>query len=172
MGKESELYDPYNTKTIGGDLRLDVDTYENVQDQIHLESVNRNLLELTDLVGRVTNNRSSSGPIPDTQKIVQVTQTSDVGFFTIFQPEPGQVWQFIGGDLLGSGGTASINFSLTDGTNFAYIGNSSVSGQEPLSFDNLYKLPDLYVSNTCYLGGDFTAIATSGRISMSFIRVR
>ena len=57
MGKESELYDPYNTKTIGGDLRLDVDTYENVQDQIHLESVNLKLLELTDLVGRVTNNR-------------------------------------------------------------------------------------------------------------------
>jgi hypothetical protein len=39
MGKESDLYDPLNTKTLGGDLRLDVDTYENVQDNIHLEGV-------------------------------------------------------------------------------------------------------------------------------------
>tara|TARA_Y100000401_G_scaffold105110_1_gene97487 strand:- start:403 stop:921 length:519 start_codon:yes stop_codon:yes gene_type:complete len=172
MGKESDLYDPFNTKTLGGELRLDIDTYENIQDVIHLEGVNRKLLELTDLIGRVTNNRSSSGPIPDTQKIVQVTQTSDVGFYDIFKPDPGEIWKFVGGDLLATGGTAQVNFSLTDGSAFAYLGNTSVSGQEPLTFDNLYKLPDLLVSNTVWIGGDLTTIGTSARVSMCFIRVR
>ena len=75
MGKESDLYNPYNTKTLGGDTRLDLSTYENVQDSINVEKVNRKLLELTDLIGRVTNNRSSSGPIPDSGVIESATIT-------------------------------------------------------------------------------------------------
>ena len=76
MGKESDLYDPFNTKTVGGDLRLNVDTYDNVQDNIHVERVNRKLLELTDLIGRVTNNRSDSGVIPETGNIRTAAITS------------------------------------------------------------------------------------------------
>ena len=97
MSKESELYDPLNTKTLGGDQRLDVETYENIQDNIHLERVNRKLLELTDLIGRVTNNRSDSGPIPDTQVAIESQVASGAGYNTIFTPEQGEVWVFFAG---------------------------------------------------------------------------
>ena len=96
MGKENELYDPLNTKTIGGELRLDVETYENIQDNIHIEGVNKKLLELTDLVGRVTNNRSSSGPIPGTAQIFTATVTSSGTAVIPFTPNPGEVWAFQG----------------------------------------------------------------------------
>ena len=101
MGKESDLYDQYNTKTLGGDLRLDVDTYENVQDNIHLESVNRKLLELTDLIGRVTNNRSSSGPIPSTQILISSTVTG-TGPTVVLRPKRGEVWQYVAGSQRGA----------------------------------------------------------------------
>ena len=175
MGKESDLYDPYNTKTIGGDLRLDVDTYENVQDQIHLESVNRKLLELTDLIGRVTNNRSTSGPIPGTQKIIQTTYTSTGDDATFFQPDPGQVWQIVGGDTLTSGGTGAINFSLKDADGvLAFVFRTNVNGQEPIFQDgqnNNIPFP-VYITHENFLFANIVTVATSVRASISFIRVR
>ena len=60
-----------------------------------MESVNRKLLELTDLIGRVTNNRSSSGPIPGTSEIYTATTTSGVAVIP-FTPNPGEVWAFQG----------------------------------------------------------------------------
>ena len=122
MGKESDLYDPYNTKTLGGELRLDVDTYENVQDNIHLEGVNRKLLELTDLIGRVTNNRSSSGPIPETHKNVSVTDTSTSGnqLGIAFSPDPGQVWQLVGA-ATGTLNASRMELALQDRATDTYV---------------------------------------------------
>ena len=98
MGKESDLYDPFNTKTIGGDLRLDVDTYDNVQDNIHLEGVNRKLLELTDLIGRVTNNRSNSGVIPETGNIrtESITSAAYSNRVIAMSPKIGEVLRLTG----------------------------------------------------------------------------
>ena len=175
MGKESDLYDPLNTKTIGGDLRLDADTYENVQDNIHLESVNRKLLELTDLIGRVTNNRSSSGPIPDTQKIVQKTYTSTSDDAIFFRPNIGEVWQLVGGDTLGNGGTGSIQWQLRDDNGIVcLIFQTSVSGQEPIGQNstNNNLMQPILVSHTNFLYADISAVATSLRATLSFIRVR
>ena len=120
MGKESDLYDPLNTKTLGGDLRLDVDTYENVQDNIHLEGVNRKLLELTDLIGRVTNNRSSSGPIPDQQQLIEVTSTVAGSPITFFTPEIGQVWLYVAGSrnsASGISGNVTTEVDIYDAAN-------------------------------------------------------
>jgi hypothetical protein len=118
MGKESDLYDPLNTKTIGGDLRLDVDTYENVQDNIHLEGVNRKLLELTDLIGRVTNNRSSSGPIPGTVELIAQTFDS-VGYKIYKSPASGEVWQVMGvsvASTTGLSGTGVVEVDINNPT--------------------------------------------------------
>ena len=167
--RKSRIYEQLNTEKRG---TMSPDNFATVTKPIHIQQGNTADLMDTLTIGFSSNQLSSSGPIPGTQEIVQVTKTSDVGFFDIFKPDPGTVYKFVGGDLLASGGTATINFSLTDGSIYAYVGNTSVSGQEPLTFDNLYKLPDLYVTNEVWFGGDFSTIATSARGSMCFIRVR
>lgn len=122
------------------------------------------------LLGEVSNKTSLCGPMREIE-VAQITQTSDVGFYDIFKPTEG-VWQFMAGDLLASGGTGQVNFSLFNGSEYVYIGNTSVSGQEPLSFDNLYKLPALYITPELWIGGDATSFPTSIRVTMAFIRVR
>jgi hypothetical protein len=98
MGKESDLYNPYNTKTLGGDTRLDLATYENVQDSINVEKVNRQLLELTDLIGRVTNNRSNSGVIPETGvlRTESITASGYDNSVICMSPNEGEVLRLTG----------------------------------------------------------------------------
>lgn len=170
MGKESDLYDPFNTKTLGGDLRLDVDTYENVQDNIHLESVNRKLLELTDLIGRVTNNRSSSGPIPNTAQVVNTNITTS-GTNDVFVPEPGEVWQLSA--AASSSGYTGISFlilKIQDTTN-----SLSVEIASQTSYNTEFTLNEpIYIGYPCKLiiqsGG--TGSGGSTDISAALIRVR
>ena len=142
MGKESDLYDPWNTKTLGGDLRLDVETYENVQDNIHLEGLNRKLLELTDLVGRVTNNRSSSGPIPGTVELIAETFTTP-GYKVYKTPEPGEVWQIMG-------------VSVASTTGLSGSGVVEVDIFNPTSTDRLIMADFSFTSSS-----DFPIIETS-----------
>jgi hypothetical protein len=142
MGKESDLYDPLNTKTIGGDLRLDVATYENVQDNIHLEGVNRKLLELTDLVGRVTNNRSSSGPIPGTVELISETFDS-AAYKTYKTPASGEVWQVMG-------------VSVSSTTGLSGTGVVEVDIYNPTTTDRLIMADMSFTSSS-----DFPIIETS-----------
>lgn len=170
MGKESDLYDQYNTKTIGGDLRLDVETYENVQDHIHVESVNRKLLELTDLIGRVTNNRSSSGPIPNTQTVVKVNLT-DAGSRNVFVPNDGEVWQLsAAGSSSGYTGLSFLILKIVD-----TITNDSVEIASQTSYNTEFTLNEpIYIGYPCKLliqaGGTGTGGSTD--VTAAVIRVR
>ena len=175
MGKESDLYDPLNTKTIGGDLRLDVDTYENVQDNIHLEGVNRKLLELTDLIGRVTNNRSSSGPIPDTQVLIQLVVTSSA-YDTILEPAIGEVWQYVGGSAnqtTNPSGNVTTEVDIYDSVNdrrVLFIDQSSSSTSDyPLVETNFAPV---YVSYPLVVRQRIEGTYDEARRTYSFVRVR
>lgn len=186
MGKESELYDPLNTKTIGGELRLDVDTYENIQDNIHIEGVNRKLLELTDLVGRITNNRSSSGPIPGSGAVKTMTIThtevgAATGYKTIFIPAKGEVWQLIAASSLMSGGSSGQGLIMaseepsnitTPPSDYVLLNQESSSGQ-PIWSPLLYGA-DIFFTDTLFpiLQGYSLATGESSEISMAVIRVR
>ena len=81
----------------------------------------------------------------------------------------------VGGDTLGSGGTGAINWSLKDSDgNLALVFQTSVNGQEPLfqnSTNNNIPSP-LYITSDNWLFANITAVATSVRASISFIRVR
>lgn len=170
MAKESTLYDPYNTKTIGGDLRLDVETYENVQDQIHIESVNRKLLELTDLIGRVTNNRSSSGPIPNTQTVVK-TNLTDATNKNVFVPNDGEVWQLSA--AASSAGYTGLSFLILKIVDT--ITNDSVEIASQTSYNTEFTLNEpIYIGYPCKLliqaGGTGTGGSTD--ITAAVIRVR
>ena len=145
MGKESDLYNPYNTKTLGGDTRLDLATYENVQDSINVEKVNRKLLELTDLIGRVTNNRSSSGVIPGTGSIgtETITAADYANGVNCMSPNEGEVLRLTGiSTTANTAPSASISylFVLRDrnaaGTSFddAIYLDSQASGSTSVPF--------------------------------------
>ncbi len=105
--------------------------------------------------------------MPDQGKIVQTTGDSDR---IQFQPNPGEVWMFVGGDWLSqSGGTSSMNVELRDADgNAAFLFNESTVGQVPLS-PALYG-GDLYVTNTLYLYANI--ISGEGRLSTAMVRVR
>ena len=122
----------------------------------------------------MNNQFSSSGPISRTQKIVQATYTS-TGASDFFVPGTGEVWQVVGGDTLASGGTGSIQWQLKDSSGtVALIFQTSVSGQEPIgqnSTNNNLVLP-IYVTKENFLVASVSAVATSVRASISFIRVR
>jgi len=109
-------------------------------------------------------------PMPDQGKVVQTTGDSDR---IQFQPEAGQVWQFVGGDILEQAtGTFSVNFQLIDSDtgNIALLFQSSTTGQEVIGRDTAYYAVPIIVTNTLYLNADVTA--GTGRISTAFVRIR
>ena len=91
MMKKSRIYDNLNTEKR---KTLSPTNFGYATDQIHIQQWNSSDLMDTALIGYTANQLSSSGPIPGTQEIVQVTKTSDLGFFDIFKPDPGTVWKF------------------------------------------------------------------------------
>ena len=165
---------------------MDVDTYENVQDQIHIEGVNRKLLELTDLIGRVTNNRSTSGPIPGSGVIKTMTISyaevgAATGYKTIFIPNKGEVWQLIAASSIMSGGSSGQGILLaseepsditTPPSDYVLVAQESSSGQ-PVWSPLIYGA-DLYLTDTLFpiLQGYSLTTGESSEIYMALIRVR
>ena len=168
------LLDQWNTFTAGGSTKLTPDQYHRIQDGVHISKENIDGLKLSKLVGDVTNTRSSSGPIPGTQQIIQTTYTSTGDDADFFKPTEG-VWLLVGGDTVTSGGTGSIQWTLkdSDGT-LALIFQTSVNGQEPIMQNsNNNNLPSpIYITPENWLYANVSAVATSVRASISFIRVR
>jgi hypothetical protein len=182
------VLDQLQTKTVGAppsttgltgdqlpETIFDVADFDTVKNQVTLQLSNLELLNVLNTVGQVTNTQSQSGPIPDTQKIIQRTYTATTDDEIFFRPDPGQVWQLVGGDTVGSGGTGSIQWSLTpDSSTFALIFQTSVSGQEPIGQNstNNNLMQPILISHTNYLYANISAVATSVRATLSFIRVR
>jgi hypothetical protein len=171
MGKESDLYDPLNTKTIGGELRLDVDTYENVQDNIHLEGVNRKLLELTDLIGRVTNNRSDSGPIPDTSQITGVTGADTNQIVTVFTGVSGQVWELVAADFRSNNSSTRAQLRIYVGSDEVEIGDETGhGGTEP--FDPKGNFGPIWIDGNGVLKAELTSMAAGREVEINAYLVR
>ena len=168
MGKESELYDPYNTKTLGGTNKLDVETYENVQNSIHLERTNRKLLELTDLIGRVANTRSNSGPLPGTQILLDTDSITN-SEITVYKPEIGEVYQLVAASITTLDGASTMILKLSDDTSTpgAQIDTSNTTS------DAIVLNEPIFITNDVWLKVR-TSNASSGnaRLATSFIRVR
>lgn len=111
-------------------------------------------------------------PMPNTQKIVQATYT-DTGSNVFFQPEDSEVWKIVAGDTVTVGGTGTIQWQLKDSAGtIALAFQTSVSGQEPIGKDNANLITPIYISSTNYLVANVSAVATSVRASLSFIRIR
>lgn len=156
------IWDQLNTKTIKDVASEDIQRQSNA---IHIEEKNRQALMDIALINK--SGMRDGLVMPDQGKIIQTTGDSDR---IQFQPNPGEVWLFVGGDWLSqSGGTSAMNVELRDADgNATLLFNESTSGQVPLS-PALYGA-DLYITNTLYLYANITS--GEGRLSTAMVRVR
>lgn len=163
MVENVSLWDQLNTKTIKDVASEDIQRQSNA---IHLEESNRQAL--MDIVLINLAQQRDGTPMPDQGKVVQTTGDADR---IQFQPNPGEVWKLVGGDILETGtATFTVNFKLIDlAGNIAFIGQSSSTGQEPITVDAFFE-GEVYVTNSLYLYTDVTA--GEGRVSTAFVRVR
>lgn len=168
----NRLFQQFDTKKLED---LSADNLDSFRDQVYIQKGNSDLVNDLIRYGVINNQISFSGPISRSQKIIQATYSSTGDDADFFKPDPGEVWVLVGGDTLGNGGTGSIQWSLkdSDGTT-CLIFQTSVSGQEPIgqnSTNNNMMLP-VYVTSDNWLYANISAVATSVRATMSFIRVR
>ena len=161
--RESPIFRELNTKKVGETPSSAIDL---VSKDIHIQQSNSIDLQELDLINRVT--FRDGLPIPNTGKVVQTTGDNDR---IQFQPETGEVWQFVGGDILETGtGTFSVNFEFRDSDgNIALMCQSSSTGQEVIFDQNNLPLPVVF-TNTLYLYANVTG--GEGRISTAFVRLR
>jgi len=96
---KKDLYDQWNTKTLGGSTKLSVDNFDLIQEPVHVEAPNESSLELVNLVGQATNTQSQSGPIPGTGAVVSVTDTVGTGspVSILLAPGEGEAYEISGG---------------------------------------------------------------------------
>ena len=159
------IWDQLNTKTIKDVASEDIQRQSNA---LHLEENNRQALMDVALINK--SQLRDGNPIPDQGKIVQTTGDSDR---IQFQPDPGQVWEFVGGDILETGtATFSVNFEFRDADgNIALMFQSSTTGQEMIGRDYGQYVPTpTVITNTLYMYANVTA--GEGRISTAFVRLR
>jgi hypothetical protein len=168
---DSRIYDLFKGKKIED---FTADNLDKLRDTVFFEHQSEDLLRRILLFAAVSGQQSFSGPIPRTQQIIQATYTS-TGTETFFKPDVGEVWMLMGGDTLGTDGTGSIQWQLKDAAGtVALIFQTSVSGQEPIgqnSTNNNLVTP-IYITSDNYLVANTSAVATSVRATLSFIRVR
>ena len=151
------------------------DDIDKLRDTIFFQAESEDLLRRLILFGMASGQQSFSGPIARTQQVIQKTYTSTGDDEDFFVPGAGEVWQLIGGDTLASGGTGTAAFSLRDSSDVRALQfQTSVSGQEPIFQNtNNNNIPGpIFVSAENKLYIDIQAVATSLRVSISFIRVR
>lgn len=166
--EESILYQQLRSKKLED---LTPDQLDSWRDQIFVNGDNEDDIRRLILLYMASGNLGTS-PIPRTQKIIQKTYTSTGDDEIFFQPSPGEVWQLVGGDTLGTGGTGTINWSLKDSDGvLALMFISSINGQEPIGDNSTGLKYPIFITNENFLFANVTSVATSVRASLSFIRI-
>ena len=137
------ILDQLQTKTVGappsttgltGDQLpntiFNVDTFDQVRNQVTLQLSNLELLNVLNTIGQVTNTQSQSGPIPKTGKIVKTNFTAASQNKVVATAQPGEVFQVMGAcaNNVSGSGTFTFVLSFTDGTDSVRIESLTGSG--------------------------------------------
>lgn len=169
--EESNVYKQLSSIKASDLTRSQLDV---IRDPLFLNDESEDVLRRILLIGQATDQLSSSGAIPRSQQIVQETYSS-TGSNVFFKPPVGEVHILCGGDTLASGGTGSIQWQLSDASGtIALLFQTSVSGQEPIGQNstNNNMITPVYITSDTYLVANVSAVATSVRASLVFIRIR
>ena len=133
-------------------------------------------MELTDLIGRVTNNRSASGPIPGTSQIKVASTDTSGDIVTAFQPNIGEVWQVVGAiGTAGSGtsGTIYLEVKLFDTVNSVraeIISTSTTTGTD-IPLTEITQNP-IFIDENMRLEVEASGTFTTMEFKIPLIRVR
>jgi len=177
---KKDLYDQWNTKTLGGSTKLSVVNFDLIQDGIHVEAANEPSLELVNLVGQATNTQSQSGPMPGTMKIVTADGGTDQNTIVgVYSPDENEVWQVL--DIAATrDGSGTVNYyvgywdgvstSVSDGW-IPIFDHSSTDGQ--VQFDD-WPGTTAFIDSKITIGMYFTTSATVNAMTYkaAVVRVR
>ena len=148
-----------------------------IRDPLFLNSESEDVLRRILLIGQVTDQLSTSGPIPRTGQIVQ--QAFDEGnegdLVTIFKPSIGEVWLMTNASSSHSGGSSGISIFIADqtssSTDMVFLGQESSTGVVPFSPS---PHTQVYLTSDMFLVGQGYSIDTgeSSSFKCGVIRVR
>lgn len=175
-----------NTKTVGhpaastglvGDAApaevFAVTDYDLVKNQVHLEESQVEALRILRLMGDVTGMRSSSGPIPGTQKLDSASGDTSGSKFAIFRPNAGEVWQLIAleFDMTGGTGNTTVITYLSDGSDTVKLYEVTTASTSLVISDDIDA--PIWITYDVYLEGIWARTSgTSGAFSYVVARVR
>ena len=179
-GPSKSILAQTNSKTVGAppsstglagdqlpDTIFSADDFDLVRNQVNLEERTLAALEMLNTLGQITGMQSQSGPIPNTQVVKRITDTTGSGnpTGTIYAPAHGTVWELCTLDWEGKNAT-SMNFWIEDeNSNKSRIDYQSSTGSTIYSGVVKVGYPCKIVYNISSATGDNT-------FSASLVRVR
>ncbi len=180
----TKILEQWNTKTTGGSNKLTLSDFELIQDPIHLENKNYSALEVVDLIGRITNNRSSSGPIPNTVQVTKTVASNSGTKYIAFTPPEGTVWQVGPASFQLSGATGSVTCEQWlygpwpestggDGTSVrVLVSNASSSSSSYQTMNEGSPYFPLYIDENSTIKFEATGTFTTVQFYLHAVRVR
>lgn len=107
----SNIYHQLNAIKLGD---LTNEQFGIVRDPLFLNDRSEDELRRLALIGqaRQSISVSSSGPIPGTGKVINVTQSSNNVVTALLEPDAGEVWQVTGGSITGTGISGTVCYHL------------------------------------------------------------
>ena len=163
-----DLFSQWNTKTVGGISKLGIDDYSLIQDPGHLEFANAKDIDAINAVGQATNLQSQSGPIPDTQFVLETDGITN-SHKTVYQPDAGQVYQLVAASIISLDGANNVILNIEDATTTTRVQIDTFNGtSNPMELNE-----PIFISNSAFLTTRTdTASSGNARLATSLIRVR
>lgn len=131
---DSSIYQDLKVKKLVDLTANDFDAFRARMDAQGVEGLEDEYRRLL-LLGLVSNKLSTSGPIPNTGFVTDLTVSgSNDGTYTLLQPNKGEVWQFDGGSATSTGSGVAIRYriqiyDLSSGA-FAEIADESITSNQ------------------------------------------
>ena len=161
--KENKLYSDFATRDVLDGISAD--NFDSLKNEAFITPDNKQFFDDMLRVGWLSGQLSSSGPMPNTGKIVTTAFTAASQTKTVASVGSGEVWQVTGASgLVSSGsGTATFVLSFTDGVNYVRIESLSFSGNN--EFNITSTAGPMYIDQNLSLqvvssGGSFPTEAT------------
>ena len=149
---------------------FDADDFDKIKNQMTLQMQNLDAFEMLNVLSRLSNTSSSSGPIPNTSVIKTSTFTGSTGNKTVFQPDKGQVWQIMAMSMTPSGSGSYrgiVNLKNSDGDFVELVDKSATGTAESLQYDT-----PLFITNEVFLDFTVVTVDTALALKVAFVRVR
>ena len=106
MEENNRLYDQFDTKKIDEFTSFNLDSF---RDQIFIEESNEKISNDLIRTGILSNQLSSSGPMPGTCKTITLTTSTDGSYVELFRPSEGEVYQIMSAHMAKSGAGTTIH---------------------------------------------------------------